>query len=68
MKFYVVSVDFGGVIGCETSKARAVKLVRESGAKSYSITCVTCTPNTETVRRLLGNVGGFAENSVEVII
>lgn len=68
MKFYVIANAEGSTVGCETSLRRAKQFVKAEAREGYTITCITCKPDAETVRRLLGNLGGFAEDSVEVML
>jgi hypothetical protein len=62
MKFYVVNdTDTGEVVGCELS----LKTAREEAGKltdAFSISAVEVAVNAETVRRLLGNLGGYAQS------
>ena len=57
MKFYIVEVD-GETVGCETS-LKAAKL--HINGDDWCITVLEVAVNAETVRRLLGNMGGYAE-------
>ena len=59
MKFYEVEVD-GETVGCETSM-RAAKALAKSLGDSWCITIIDAPVNAETIRRLLGNLGGYAE-------
>lgn len=59
MKFYLVEAD-GEAAGCETS-LRAAKALAKSLSNDWCITVIDAPVNTETVRRLLGNLGGYAE-------
>lgn len=57
MKFYIVEVD-GETVGCETSlKAAKLRITDDD----WCITVVEVAVTAETVRRLLGNQGGYAE-------
>lgn len=62
MKFYVVSSDRGGVVGCTLTLA-AAKVVGIDDGPGFTIERVECAVNAETVRRLLGNLGGYATES-----
>lgn len=66
MRFWTIEAD-GGTIGCELSK-KAAKATAESygyTADDYTLTWVDIEVNAENVRRLLGNLGGYAKNSGE---
>jgi hypothetical protein len=62
MKFYVIEATPGGVIGCELTlrAARAYAERRDYQRDEYEIDVVDCPINAETIRRLLGNLGGYA--------
>lgn len=67
MKFYQVTDDDGATLGCETSLRAAIKLAEGYGAQSYAVTLITVgVPPREAIRRLLGDVGGYAAESTEV--
>ena len=57
MRFYVVEIE-SGVVGCETSLAAAHATARSCTDGRYSILRTDVEICTETVRRLLGNLGG----------
>ena len=63
MRFYVVHDGTGSVIGCELTLGSAHALGRSTGDATHSITKIDCPVNVETIRRLLGNVGGYATES-----
>jgi hypothetical protein len=63
VRFYIVHDSTEATIGCETTLAAAHALGRDTDPKSYGITRVDCPVNVETVRRLLGNLGGYAIDS-----
>lgn len=57
MKFYILEVN-GETVGCETSlKAAKLRITDDD----WCITVVDAPVTAETVRRLLGNQGGYAE-------
>ena len=57
MKFYILEVN-GETVGCETSlKAAKLRITDDD----WRITVVDAPVTAETVRRLLGNQGGYAE-------
>ena len=63
MKFYVVSDGVGQVVGCERSRAEAIgSLEGESGV----VTRVEVAVSAESIRRLLGELGGYAVSVEEV--
>jgi hypothetical protein len=63
VRFYVVSNDRLGTFDCAVS-LRAAHAAGQSQrsvpAEPYSIERVDCLVNAETVRRLLGQLGGYA--------
>ena len=59
MKFYILEVN-GETVGCETS-LKAAKALAKSLSDEWCITLLEVAVNAETVRRLLGNMGGYAE-------
>lgn len=59
MKFYEVEVD-GETVGCELS-LKAAKALAKSLGEQWCITVVEAPVNAETIRRLLGNLGGYAD-------
>lgn len=60
MKFYVIEDSTEQRVGCELTKAAAHKVAAEMGITDYSLRTMDVQVNAETVRRLLGNIGGFA--------
>ena len=61
MKFYVIENGSSGEIaGCELTKKDAVSIAECVCDGSYSITMVECKISVDTVRRLLGELGGYA--------
>jgi hypothetical protein len=64
MKFYVTTTRMAEVAGCHLTlreaKAEAEKSLREEG---YCIDAVEVDVTAETVRRLLGNLGGYARST-----
>ena len=62
MKFYIIETDKGETIGCELTRGAANLYAQERGffRDEYSITVAECPVNADTVRRLLGNLGGYA--------
>lgn len=66
MKFYLVQDAAGSTLGCELT-LKAAKALRSGGEREPgTITRITCDVNAETVRRLLGQLGGYATHIVEV--
>lgn len=63
MRFYIVHDAGGSTLGCETTLKKARELGRTDESDTYSITRVDCPVNAETIRRLLGNLGGYADES-----
>lgn len=55
----MVSSSRGGTIGCELTLT-AAKVIGIDEGPEYSIQLIECPVNAETVRRLLGQLGGFA--------
>lgn len=62
MKFYVVKSDMGEIIGCEFSRRDAKQYAEMVGwhPSEVEIEAVEVAVNAENVRRLLGNLGGYA--------
>jgi len=69
MKFFVVSDSVGAVVDCTLSIRAAHRAGRQyepTGVYTVDrITIGTSTP-TETIRRLLGNLGGYADDNTRV--
>jgi len=69
MKFFVVSDSRGSVIDCTLSIRAAHRAGRELETEgTYTVDRIaisTATP-TEVIRRLLGNLGGYADETVRV--
>lgn len=59
MRFYEVEVE-GETVGCELS-LKAAKALAKSLGEDWCITVIDAPVNAETIRRLLGNLGGYAE-------
>lgn len=61
MKFYVIEDDkcSSTPIDCFTSLVAARKAVKQLG-NGYSIKMIECPVNSDTIARLLGNMGGYA--------
>lgn len=68
MKFYVFSALDGETFGCETSMKAAHTVGRERcGTDAYTIDLITIDmPPREALRRLLGNLGGYASLSQQM--
>lgn len=63
MIFFVVQDDQGSTIGCETGLKKAHELGKTADRQPYSIERVQAPVTIETVRRLLGQLGGYAIES-----
>ena len=63
MRFYVIEDPHGQIIGCELKLATAHATAAAHGfAKGeYSLSTVDAQVCADTVRRLLGNLGGYAQ-------
>ena len=65
MKFYVIETEARGeTIGCELTR-KAAKQTAEAyglGKGEYTIDLVEADVSAETIRRLLGNLGGYARD------
>jgi hypothetical protein len=68
MKFFVVSTEDRGVIDCTTGIRAAHKSGRGTSPDGdYTVDEITVTlPPTEAIRRLLGNLGGYASDTARV--
>jgi hypothetical protein len=64
MKFYILSNEMGGVVGCERTLSAAFKLAESYGLTRYEsrIDAIDVAVNAETVRRLLVDTGGYAKS------
>jgi hypothetical protein len=62
VKFYIIETDRGEIIGCELTRKVAHDYAQSRGfaGDEYQITVSDCPVNADTVRRLLGNLGGYA--------
>lgn len=61
MKFWIIETEQGETIGCELTKKAAFEYAAAYGydRNELDINSVDCDVSVETVRRLLGNLGGF---------
>ena len=64
MKFYLIEAGRQGVIGCELTRKAAYDFAEQCDylRTEVEIEVVDCPVNAETIRRLLGNLGGYANN------
>lgn len=62
-KFYVIETDSSGTIGCELTKKAAVERATEQGyaRDEFKVEAVEVEVTAESIRRLLGNLGGYAK-------
>jgi len=70
MIFYVITTSQGETVGCETSLA--VAIMRALDYKNvYGMSCdvekMNVRVNAETVRRLLGNLGGYVDGDSPIV-
>lgn len=66
MKFYVITELPGGeVVGCETTK-KAALLEGARLCEEFQIDRIDLDVGAESIRRLLGNLGGYANDSRRV--
>jgi hypothetical protein len=66
MKFYVITnLDGGETAGCELT-LNAAKREAQSFLDYFSIDCIDVAVTADNVRRMLGNIGGYARDSREV--
>ena len=63
MKFYIVQSLAGDVQGCFTDRADALWHVSEM---TTTVQMIDVPVNAETVRRLLGQEGGYAKSSRQI--
>lgn len=66
MRFYLVTDDRGETLGCETTLKDAHALARNASVEWYDVQLVEAPVNADTIRRLLGNLGGYATESRRV--
>ena len=62
MKFYVVESPQGETIACFTSKTAALSEVASNG----TVQMVDAPVTADTIRRLLGQMGGFAKDARQI--
>ena len=65
MKFYVITTLDGETAGCEQS-LRQAKALGRSLCGEFTVDAVEVAVNAETIRRLLGAVGGYAISQQQV--
>lgn len=63
MKFFVIEHSNGETVGCELKRKDAVKRAEAYGLKpdEYTIDTVEVEVTADNIRRLLGNLGGYAK-------
>lgn len=68
MRFYVVETEGGETLGCELSLKAAHATATKYGytRREYTVDLVQCAANAETIRRLLGQLGGYANETKQV--
>lgn len=61
MKFWIIETAEGETLGCELTRKEAFAFAAARGyeRKELDVQFVECDVNADTVRRLLGNLGGF---------
>lgn len=62
MKFYIIENASGEVVGCQTSFKAAMAQGRSAIDGDFSVDAVDVPVTSEAIRRLLGNVGGYAHS------
>lgn len=62
MKFWIIEDSVGEIVGCETSQ-REAKASAQSYGDDYSIRWIEVPVSADSIRRLLGNHGGYATDS-----
>ena len=67
MKFWVIETAAGETIGCELTKKAAIAHAEAIGyaRDEIELTWEDVTVSAETIRRLLGRLGGYANDSGE---
>lgn len=65
-KFYVCFATDGTIVDCKTNRKDAVASMTDAGFAAYSISLIECAVDTDTVRRLLGDIGVYATKYREV--
>lgn len=68
MRFYIVETPRAGAVACELTVRAAHAQAASLGyaTDEYAITMMAATVSAETIRRLLGNIGGFAHECKQV--
>ena len=64
MKFYLLTNELGEVVGCERTLSKAFNLAESYGLSrdEIRIDVFDVSVNAETIRRLLGDGGGYAKS------
>lgn len=62
MKFFVIEHNHHGIVGCELTKKKAIEAMQSRGytKDEYTIEAQEVEVTSENIRRLLGNLGGYA--------
>lgn len=67
MKFYVITDSLGETRGCETTlKAARAEADQWLGEEGYAIDAVEVDVSADSIRRLLGTLGGYARSQRRV--
>ena len=63
MKFWVIETTGGETIGCELTRKAALAYVESRGYdhEEVEVVSIECAITADTIRRLLGNLGGYAK-------
>jgi len=62
MKFFIIETEFGETIGCELTRRAAIEFAQARGytPKEISLTVNDVPVTADSIRRLLGNLGGYS--------
>ena len=66
MKFYIVEDNNGEIKGCARSSDSAKVIAAQYELHRWDMMIVDCPVNPETIRRLLGQLGGYASATARV--
>lgn len=68
MKFWIIYDERESVVGCELTKRAATEKANEMGYGSgeFSLEWIEVEVTAENIRRLLGQLGGYAKSQGEI--
>ena len=63
MLFWIIESSNGTRVGCELTKRYAAASAQSMGLNDYSVYSINVPVCAESIRRLLGNLGGFSNGA-----